>query len=80
MHGSAPHGFCVLRRCHLVLDGAGMECSDRLRKKRSRLFRRRGRETLAADLDPPPVLAFALESNLHILVLLQARKLFSPFD
>jgi len=60
MHGSAPRRFGMLRRRHLVLDGAGMECSDRLRKEGSRPFRRRALETLAADLDPASVLAFPL--------------------
>jgi hypothetical protein len=60
MHGSPPRRFDMLRRRHPVLDGAGMECSDSLRKEGSRLFRRRAREALAADFDPPPVLAFPL--------------------
>ena len=80
MHGSTPRRFGMFRRRHLVLDGAGMECSDRLRKEGSRSFRRRACETLAADLDPASVLAFALQRNFHIPVPLQARKLFSPLD
>lgn len=80
MHGSAPRRFGMFRRRHLVLDGAGMECSDRVRQEGSRLFRRRALETLAADFDPAFVLAFALQRNLYIPVLLQARKLFSPLD
>jgi len=80
MHGFAPHGFGMLRCRHLVLDGTGMECSDRLRKKGSRLFRRRALEALAADFDPASVLAFPLQRNFDIPVLLQAQKLFSPLD
>ena len=80
VHAPAPPGFGMLRHRYLVLDGAGMECSNRLRKKGSRLFRRRALEALAADFDPAPVLAFPLQSNLHIPVLLQAGKLFSPLD
>ena len=60
MHGSAPRRFSMLRRRHPVLDGAGMECSDRLRKEGSRLFRGHTLEALAADFDPASVLAFPL--------------------
>src|SRR5271167_3887163 len=80
MYGHAPRGFRILRRRDPVLDGAGMERSDSVRTGTTRPFRRRPTQTLNADLDPPSVLALALQRNFHIPVPQQSWKFLSPLD